>query len=64
MLLRREHLLKGDPYGILDAWKDGGYSDDMLMGAKCIEHKLMIAAAPAAVFPQRYVTSTMPPIGA
>lgn len=55
MLLRRNSLLKGDPYGILGAWKDGGYSDDMLVGAKCVEHKLLVAAAPGAVFPQRYV---------
>lgn len=56
MLLRREHLLEGHPYGIYEAWKHGGYSDDMLMGSKCVEHGLTVVAAPAGIFPQRLET--------
>ncbi|CAD7697953.1 unnamed protein product [Ostreobium quekettii] len=52
MMIRRE-ALDTDAYGILEAWTDGGYSDDLIVAAKCSEHNLRIAAPLTAVFPQR-----------
>lgn len=42
-----------DTYGILQAWREGGYSDDLIVAAKCTEHTLKILCPSAAIFPQR-----------
>jgi len=36
------------------AWSGGGYSDDLIMAAKCGEHHLQIICPPFTIFPQRY----------
>lgn len=45
--------LRDDRYGIVKAWAGGGYSDDLIVAAKCAEHKLQVLCQPHAVFPQR-----------
>lgn len=52
-VLRRKDLAYPDAYGIVRTWRDGGYSDDMLLGAKCIEHGLSVSTGPGMIFPQR-----------
>ena len=42
-----------DSYGIMQAWREGGYSDDLIVAAKCAEHELKIVCPSSAVFPQR-----------
>ena len=42
-----------DSYGIMQAWREGGYSDDLIVAAKCAEHELKILCPSSAVFPQR-----------
>ena len=44
-----------DSYGIMQAWREGGYSDDLIVAAKCAEHELKILCPSGAVFPQRYL---------
>ena len=34
--------LRSDRYGILEAFRDGGYSDDMILGAICNKHGLKV----------------------
>ncbi|GMH45669.1 hypothetical protein BSKO_13632 [Bryopsis sp. KO-2023] len=53
MLLKRSDLLKADPYNIIGSWREGGYSDDLIMAGKCAENGLVIAVPTEAVFPQR-----------
>ncbi|KAL0220806.1 hypothetical protein RCL1_000660 [Eukaryota sp. TZLM3-RCL] len=38
-------------YGIVDVWRDGGYSDDMATVALCKKFNRTIASVPTAVFP-------------
>ncbi len=45
--------LRAGAHGILAAWADGGYSDDLIVAAKCTEHGLFVASPACAVFPQR-----------
>ena len=42
-----------DSYGIMQAWREGGYSDDLIVAAKCAEHGLKILCPSSAIFPQR-----------
>lgn len=42
-----------DRYGILRAFKDGGYSDDMILGAVCSKHGLRVGVPSVAILPQR-----------
>lgn len=42
-----------DAYGIMQAWSEGGYSDDLIVAAKCSEHHLKILCPSASCFPQR-----------
>lgn len=42
-----------DSYGIMQAWREGGYSDDLIVAAKCAEHELKILCPSGAIFPQR-----------
>ena len=42
-----------DSYGIMQAWREGGYSDDLIVAAKCAEQGLKILCPSSAVFPQR-----------
>lgn len=34
------------------AWHEGGYSDDMILAAKCSEYGLSVGVPPTAIFPQ------------
>ena len=45
--------MTNDSYGIMHAWREGGYSDDLIVAAKCSEHKLKILCPSSAIFPQR-----------
>ena len=45
--------MTNDSYGIMHAWREGGYSDDLIVAAKCLEHKLKILCPSSAIFPQR-----------
>lgn len=40
-------------FGIMQAWQEGGYSDDLIVAAKCAQHKLKILCPSGAIFPQR-----------
>ncbi|GIL92413.1 hypothetical protein Vretifemale_19963 [Volvox reticuliferus] len=53
MLLRADRLLPGDPGGLLRAWRNGGYSDDLILASYCTERRLGIRVPPFAIFPQR-----------
>ncbi|GIL68483.1 hypothetical protein Vafri_21752 [Volvox africanus] len=53
MLLRADQLLPGDPGGMLRAWRNGGYSDDLILASYCTERRLGIRVPPFAIFPQR-----------
>lgn len=52
MLLPLEHL-RNDTYGFMQAWQDGGYSDDLTAAARCTHHSLKIYCPSSAVFVQR-----------
>ncbi|CAL5219139.1 g915 [Coccomyxa viridis] len=49
--------LRSDRYGILAAWNQGGYSDDLTVASKCAEHRLSILCPSYAVLPQWLDTS-------
>lgn len=51
MMLRLGNL-RGDKFGILQAWREGGYSDDLTLASQCTQHGLAIAVPSFAVFPQ------------
>ncbi|KAG2488516.1 hypothetical protein HYH03_013019 [Edaphochlamys debaryana] len=53
VMLRRGELLPEDPRGLLRAWRDGGYSDDLILASFCTERGLRIRVPPYAIFPQR-----------
>ncbi|KAG2437459.1 hypothetical protein HXX76_006109 [Chlamydomonas incerta] len=67
MALRRRHLTPADPAGLLavgrgrrtgvaaaaPAWRDGGYSDDLIAASFCTQRRLRIRVPPFAIFPQR-----------
>ena len=42
------------------AWSCGGYSDDLIMAAKCGEHRLPILCPPFTIFPQRCASYSLP----
>jgi hypothetical protein len=52
MMLRRESLAK-DAYGLVTAYRDGGYSDDLILASACDEHDEIVGCPHEAVFPQR-----------
>ncbi|GAX79525.1 hypothetical protein CEUSTIGMA_g6966.t1 [Chlamydomonas eustigma] len=51
-VMMRGDSLRTDSHGILKAWQDGGYSDDLTLAAKCSEHKLAVGVPSTAIFPQ------------
>ncbi|KAF5834628.1 nucleotide-diphospho-sugar transferase [Dunaliella salina] len=53
MLLRADSLRPHDRHGILQAWLDGGYSDDLILAAQCGKQGLAVATPSFAIFPQR-----------
>jgi len=44
--------LRSDRYGIVRAWREGGYSDDLTVAAKCTQHGLKIFCGGSAIFVQ------------
>ena len=36
----------------MQAWSEGGYSDDLIVASCCGEHRLRILCPPSAIFPQ------------
>ncbi|KAL6776996.1 hypothetical protein ACKKBF_B19795 [Auxenochlorella protothecoides x Auxenochlorella symbiontica] len=55
-MLFRSPALRSDSAGLLEAWRDGGYSDDLITASLCGERGLGIICPPYAVFPQRMPT--------
>ena len=51
MMFRREDLVR-DRYGVVSTWSNGGYSDDLLVGAICAENGLKIMCPPSALILQ------------
>ena len=51
MMFRREDLVR-DSYRLVSTWSNGGYSDDLLAGAICIENSLKIMCPPSALLLQ------------
>ncbi|CAK0746217.1 hypothetical protein CVIRNUC_001675 [Coccomyxa viridis] len=51
-MLLRLHDLRNDRHGILAAWSQGGYSDDLTVASKFAEHKLQILCPNYAMLPQ------------
>ena len=47
-----------DIHNHLQAWSNGGYSDDLIVAAKCGENSLSILCPSFSVFPQWYVLDT------
>jgi hypothetical protein len=45
---------------LLQVWRNGGYSDDLLLAAYCVEHRLPIGMPAAAYFPQQLPSSYTP----
>ncbi len=39
----------------MQAWREGGYSDDLILQARCSELGLSIGVPPTAIFPQWWV---------
>jgi hypothetical protein len=37
---------------LLQVWLDGGYSDDLVLGAYCVENGLSIGLPASALYPQ------------
>ncbi|MEW5305859.1 MAG: hypothetical protein WDW36_008374 [Sanguina aurantia] len=54
MLLRRGALQPCDHHGILRAWREGGYSDDLTLASICARDGLAVATPSFAIFPQRW----------
>eukprot|EP00877_Chromochloris_zofingiensis_P011213 jgi/Chrzof1/6345/Cz18g05040.t1 len=52
-MMMRMTAMKEDTAGLVKAWCDGGYSDDLLIGGLCSEQNLKILSPPSALFPQR-----------
>ena len=52
MMLRRESLAD-DAFGCASAYRDGGYSDDLILAALCDERGETVGCPFEAVFPQR-----------
>ncbi|GAB4823475.1 hypothetical protein N2152v2_010521 [Parachlorella kessleri] len=44
--------MQEDTHGLLKAWSDGGYSDDLTVASKCTEQGLVIYCPSYAIFPQ------------
>lgn len=51
-MLFRAKELKTDSLGILSAWKNGGYSDDLTVAATCVQQNTKIRCPSHAIFPQ------------
>lgn len=52
MMLRRESLAN-DAYGFVTAYRNGGYSDDLILASACDERREIVGCPFEAVFPQR-----------
>lgn len=52
MVFRAEDVSKDDRLGFLAAWADGGYSDDLILAARCTQLQLPILCPPHAIYPQ------------
>lgn len=51
-MLFRAAEVRHDARGILQAWQDGGYSDDLTVASKCTELGLVIYCPGYSIFPQ------------
>lgn len=49
------HAVREDTYGFVSAWRNGGYSDDLIMVTTCKEFKLTCICPFFSVYPQRSV---------
>lgn len=47
----RSHELRRNVYGLVDAWRDGGYSEDFITLAMARYHNRTLAVPKAAIFP-------------
>jgi hypothetical protein len=47
------HLIICVSFSMVSNWVEGGYSDDMIVGAVCERHRRGIGWAPALLFPSR-----------
>lgn len=54
----RAETLRSDTIGIVKAWADGGYSDDLIVAAKCSEAGLKIHCPSSAIFRQTLPADT------
>ena len=52
MILRADDL-RGNAHGCVDKYRDGGYSDDLILAALCDEHGRTVGCPADAIFPQR-----------
>ena len=52
MILRAADL-RGNAHGCVDKYRDGGYSDDLILAALCDEHGRTVGCPADAIFPQR-----------
>lgn len=48
----RSHPLHPSAERLPQAWQQGGYSDDLILAAKCSEHRLAVAVPSCSIFPQ------------
>lgn len=53
LLATKNKLFVANSQNIMQAWEEGGYSDDMTATAKCSQHRLRVVSPPSAVFVQR-----------
>jgi hypothetical protein len=51
MLLRAVDLRR-DTHGLVSKYRDGGYSDDLILAALCDQHKRLVGCPHDAIFPQ------------
>ncbi len=51
-MLFRSAELRDDAHGILEAWREGGYSDDLLAAAACAQRGAGVFCPAYAIFPQ------------
>jgi len=57
MLFRAPELAR-DAHGIVSAWRDGGYSDDLVAAATSVAARRPVLSPAAAFFPQRLEANT------
>eukprot|EP00294_Goniomonas_avonlea_P003006 CAMPEP_0114548520 /NCGR_PEP_ID=MMETSP0114-20121206/5026_1 /TAXON_ID=31324 /ORGANISM="Goniomonas sp, Strain m" /LENGTH=510 /DNA_ID=CAMNT_0001733117 /DNA_START=26 /DNA_END=1558 /DNA_ORIENTATION=- len=52
MLMRREDL-HSNRYGMMEAWRSRGYSDDMIVGSVCVKEGRAVALPATCIFPHK-----------